>query len=65
MILYYLEFKDSVKFFNYGNDFVIEIFNEKMLEKFLTKCEKHNCLLINLLTGDKKKNEKIVFIKIK
>ena len=49
MIIYYLEFSDSYKFFNNNNDFTIEIFNEKVLEKFLNACKKRKCKLINLM----------------
>ena len=52
MIIYYLELRNCVKFFNRGNDYTIEITNETILEKFLRQCKKRKCKLVNLVTGE-------------
>ena len=52
MFIYYLEFRNSVKFFNRSNDFTIEITNETILYKFLRKCKERKCKLVNMITGE-------------
>lgn len=52
MIIYFIEYRNSVKFFNINNDYTIEIRNKNILNKFIEACKRRQCKLVNMLNGD-------------
>lgn len=52
MIIYFIEYKDSVKFFNSRNEFKLEVYSETIMNKFIDACKRRKCKLVNLLTGE-------------
>ena len=57
MKLYYIETKNYVRFFDLKENFELKIKNKKMIESFVKKCKRSDHELINIMTGEKLKNE--------